>query len=120
MSALIRFSTGTVRYKARMFEQGSRKQDCVICKNRRFGVLVRFIEPKKCESGICHECIGRIAFDLPLTSSEPVKTEAPPCPAVKKPVRAKKKLFKKLKGQHNVRNATKTQEEAGNAGQCQN
>lgn len=61
MSKLVRFSTGDGQTKARIFEQGSQRKNCAVCNEFRFPVLVRFVEPKKFESGVCHECIVRLA-----------------------------------------------------------
>lgn len=72
MSELTRFETSGKRYKARIFERGSRKLVCTVCGQRRFVVLVRFIEPVKHERGICHECLVRLSDGMPpsLTSKD--------------------------------------------------
>lgn len=43
--------------KSRIFERGSRKHPCMICGERKFGVLIRHIAPVKKETLICDECI---------------------------------------------------------------
>lgn len=108
MSVLIRFNTGLTKVKARMFEQGSRKTECRVCGNRRYGILLRFIEPIKHEKGICHECLVKIAEGLPIQAASAVqevldaapKKTGPKKKTTKKKV-TKKKLFNKLKGQDN-------------------
>ena len=61
---------------------------CIVCKIRRFSLLIRFIEPEKKEVGICHECLVKMAlghnpFPVPL------------CKCKLKPKKRRKKTAKK-------------------------
>ena len=103
MSTLARFEIGGVRYKARIFEHGSRREVCSVCQERKFGVLLRFIDPDKKERLICHECLIKLACHLPIREEDKVKVVVhEPKPkrkrAVKKKKAAKKKLIKKSIG----------------------
>ena len=67
MSQLVRFKIDGVYTKARIYEQGSKKLDCVCCKQRKFGLLIRHIEPTKIpDTLICNECVVQIALGLPI------------------------------------------------------
>ena len=61
MSALIRFGIGK-NTKARIFEQASKKHECKICGEKRWGILVRLLAPLKKDVGICHQCLTMIAM----------------------------------------------------------
>lgn len=63
MSHLVQIKEGrrTVK-KARIYEQGSRKHDCMCCGKRKFGVLIRHIAPVKKDTLICDECIILISL----------------------------------------------------------
>ncbi len=74
MSYLVRFGTGPGKVKARMFDSGSRKQECQLCGERRFGVLFRFSDPKKQERTICHECLAILALNG-MPTPEPIIKE---------------------------------------------
>jgi hypothetical protein len=75
--SLCRFRTGHDSHyvKARIFERGSRRGVCRCCGRKKFGVLVRFVEPKaiKGDQIICDECIVRIA------TGEQIKIEGREC-----------------------------------------
>jgi hypothetical protein len=75
MSVLSRFRTGCDKHyvKARIYERGSLKGDCVCCGRRSFGVLIRLIEPKKCDRVLCTECVVRLAI------GEQIKIEGREC-----------------------------------------
>jgi hypothetical protein len=108
MSVLVRFNSGQNKYKARMFEQGSRRDICQICGERKFGILFRTIEPIKHERLICHECLLKIAEGLQAkpnvdATAPVVQTTVPKAAKKSKPKAKKKPLFNKLKGQANVR-----------------
>lgn len=64
MSVLARKKIGNIKYKARIYIRSSRKATCIRCGKRDFGVLTRFIEPKKVDSILCHNCVlGMAAAD---------------------------------------------------------
>jgi hypothetical protein len=114
MSVLTRFNIGLVRYKARIFEQGSRKITCRVCTERRYGILVRFIEPKKHEDGICHECIARMADGIPIKDKVDLPAEVKTKPRIIKK-RKKKTLIKKLRGQDNDNSVAENTDSPENA-----
>jgi len=125
MSVLIRFNSGLKKYKVRMFEQASKKIECRVCANRKYGILLRFVDPVKHEKGICHECLVKIAEGLPIQPAAAVqavidettvKKTGPKKKVAKKAKKTKKTLFKKLKGQDNDR--TSPQEATQEVGDC--
>jgi len=78
MSVLVRFKTGLENIKARIFEQSSKRQTCVICKKEKRGMivlLIRHLQPKKPDSAVCHECIIKLCLDpvIETAAKEPVK-----------------------------------------------
>lgn len=62
MSTLARFKILNTWYKARIFERASRKRDCACCGQRKFGVLIRHIDPVKKDTLICEECIVKLSL----------------------------------------------------------
>ena len=71
MSALVRFELKDVRYKARVFEHASRRYDCKCCGNKAQGILVRHIDPVKKDTGICHECLVKLALEIKIQVGPP-------------------------------------------------
>ena len=75
MAHLARFKIGGVYHKARIFERRTRRGECSVCKEVRYGILLRFSNPTfvPADKHICHECIIKIAAGLP-TSPIPLET----------------------------------------------
>ncbi len=73
MSQLIRFKIGTDDFftKAVIYERHSRKQECAVCGQRRWGILVRHKAPKKIkDTMICLECIVQISLGMTIDLGE--------------------------------------------------
>ncbi len=64
MSRLVRFKDYKgIRTKALIFERSSMRLLCICCGQKRFGILIRHIEPRKIpDSLLCHECAVLIAL----------------------------------------------------------
>lgn len=73
MSQLIRFKIGKDKFytKAVIYERHSRKQECAVCGQRRWGILVRHKAPKKRpDTLICLECIVQISLGMTIELGE--------------------------------------------------
>lgn len=63
MSELIRFKTDLgEKIKVWIYERCSVKHHCLICKKRRWGIMYRFMNPRKKDLGICYECLAIIGL----------------------------------------------------------
>lgn len=62
MGELARLQIDHVMYKVRIFERGSRRLDCVCCKEPKYGLLVRAVNPDKRDRLLCHDCLIKIIF----------------------------------------------------------
>ena len=67
MSALVRFKTTHQYYKARVFEQASKRHICSVCNRNDWGILVRHVAPDKKDVGICNQCLVRITLGRQIT-----------------------------------------------------
>ena len=73
MSQQIRFKIGKDDFwtKAVIYERHSRKQECAVCGQRRWGILVRHKAPKKIKDTlICLECIVQISRGMIIDLGE--------------------------------------------------
>ena len=110
MSALVRFEDGLVKYKARIFEQGSYRRECAVCGEKRFGVLLRFLEPGKYEKTICHQCLVTLCH---ATFSKPTPQEYRQEEASKRVVKKRKKRTVKKTAKRSL--TSKKVQDNGNA-----
>ncbi len=71
MAELVKFKIGDVVNRARIILRHSRKQICIICGEKRWGVLIRPTSPKKLkDSMICLECITQIGLGMNITLAD--------------------------------------------------
>ncbi len=71
MAELVKFKIGDVVNRAKIILLHSRKQTCIICGEKRWGVLIRPTSPKKLkDTCICLECITQIGLGMNIQMAD--------------------------------------------------